>query len=184
MFDPFFTTKPVGKGTGLGLSQVHGFAYQAGGAVKVKSELNKGTSMTILLPRARQSAEQGAHEETKSGKGNGTVLLVEDNPDVASASAELLEQLGYTVRWVADADSALNEIERDGIDIVFSDVVMPGAMDGLKLADVIAHRYPALPILLTTGYSEAIQEVARKFPILRKPYRIHELSRALAELSQ
>jgi len=183
IFDPFFTTKPVGKGTGLGLSQVHGFVHQAGGTVKVESEIGQGTRITMLFPRVRQAAPRTGAAEQEIEACSGTVLLVEDNPDVASASAELLEQLGYAVRWVADAESALSEIERNGIDVVFSDIVMPGPMDGLGLAEAIAAKFPGLPILLTTGYSQAAQQAQRKYPILRKPYRIHELSRALADLS-
>jgi len=183
IFDPFFTTKPVGKGTGLGLSQVHGFVHQAGGTVRVESDLGKGTQITMLLPRADSERTQIEARAPQLATGSGTVLLVEDNPDVASASAELLGQLGYAVRWVADAESALDELERNGIDVVFSDIVMPGPMDGLGLAEAIKAKFPRLPILLTTGYSQAAQEAQRKYPILRKPYRIHELSRALAELA-
>jgi CheY-like chemotaxis protein len=181
VFDPFFTTKPVGKGTGLGLSQVHGFAHQAGGTVTVESELGKGTTLTIYLPRSVEEAGSGLVEPGSAG--SGTVLLVEDNPDVASASAGLLEQLGYSVRWVADAASALSVLDRDAIDLVFSDIVMSGKMDGLGLANAIKQKHPALPILLTTGYSEALQNVRGDFPILRKPYQLHELSRALSRLS-
>ncbi len=181
IFDPFFTTKPVGKGTGLGLSQVHGFAHQAGGTVKVASELGQGTTISILLPRweAAPAAKQVALAETG---GSGTVLLVEDNPDVATVSAALLEQLGYTVRRVADADAALREIERASIDFVFSDIVMPGKMDGLALARYLRTVRPGLPILLTSGYSDAALNVRGDFPILRKPYEIHELSQAIAKL--
>src|SRR5262249_29041122 len=121
IFDPFFTTKPVGKGTGLGLSQVHGFAHQAGGTVKVASELGKGTEVTILLPRESKGPLPEQAEASESG-GSGTVLLVEDNPDVASVSSSLLEQLGYSVRRVADAEAALRAIEHDGVDLVFSDI--------------------------------------------------------------
>jgi PAS domain S-box-containing protein len=181
IFDPFFTTKPVGKGTGLGLSQVHGFAHQAGGTVKVTSELGKGTSVTILLPRAHTSTQSDAGEAAEGG-GSGTVLLVEDNPDVASVSISLLEQLGYTVRRVADADAALREIGRDGIDLVFSDIVMPGKMDGLAFARRVRKMRPDLPILLATGYSDAAANVRGDFPILRKPYEIHQLSQAIAKL--
>ena len=110
------------------------------------------------------------------------MLLVEDNPEVASASANLLEQLGYLVRWVPNAEAALEEIERNGIDLVVSDIVMPGRMDGLGLARAIKEKRPELPILLATGYSEAAQNVRADFPILRKPYQMHELSRALAEI--
>jgi PAS domain S-box-containing protein len=182
IFDPFFTTKPVGKGTGLGLSQVHGFAHQAGGTVSVESKLGEGTSFTLYLPRGFISATSPVPWMAGSSAGTGTVLLVEDNPDVASASTGLLEQLGYTVRWVTSADAALQEIERNGIDIVFSDIVMPGRMDGIHLAHAVRQKNPGLPILLSTGYSEAARNVLADFPILRKPYQLHELSRALADL--
>ncbi|MDE5452697.1 PAS domain S-box protein [Bradyrhizobium sp. CSA112] len=181
IFDPFFTTKPIGKGTGLGLSQVHGFAHQAGGTVKVASELGKGTRITILLPR-KETADTAEDANAAEAAGSGTVLLVEDNPDVASVSAGLLEQLGYTVRRVADAEAALREIELDGIDLVFSDIVMPGKMDGLSLARHLKAIKPRLPILLASGYSDAALNVHGDFPILRKPYEIHELSQAIAKL--
>src|SRR6266480_3183906 len=180
VFDPFFTTKPIGKGTGLGLSQVHGFAHQAGGTVAVASELAKGTTFTICLPRG-QLGIVPAEAETRS-IASGTVLLVEDNPDVATASAGLLEQLGYSVRWVSDAEAALKELDRDGIDLVFTDIVMPGKTDGLGLARAIKQKRPGLPILLATGYSEAARNAPADFSILRKPFRLHELSRALSEL--
>src|SRR5205823_6042569 len=130
IFDPFFTTKPVGKGTGLGLSQIHGFVHQAGGTVRVRSELGKGTTVAMLLPR--EHAKPQSDQKSPPGAGGcGTVLLVEDNPEVASVSTALLEQLGYTVRRAGDAEAALREIEHDGIDLVFSDIIMPGKMDGL-----------------------------------------------------
>jgi len=181
IFDPFFTTKPVGKGTGLGLSQVHGFAHQAGGSVKVESELGKGTKVTMLLPRDRSGPLADRHTVSEMA-GTGTVLLVEDNPDVASVSSSLLEQLGYTVRRVSDAEAALREIERDGVDLVFSDIVMPGKIDGLSLARRLRQIRPDLPILLATGYSDAAADVRGDFPILRKPYEIHQLSQAIAKL--
>jgi PAS domain S-box-containing protein len=181
IFDPFFTTKLVGKGTGLGLSQVHGFAHQAGGTVKVDSELGKGTKVTILLPREQARAHAATAEPVISG-GSGTVLLVEDNPDVAAASVSLLEQLGYRVRHVADAETALHEVERDTVDLVFSDIVMPGKMDGLGLARRLRELRPGLPILLATGYSDVAAGVRGDFSILRKPYEIHQLSQALAKL--
>ncbi|MGV7213049.1 ATP-binding protein [Bradyrhizobium sp. UFLA05-112] len=180
IFEPFFTTKPVGKGTGLGLSQVHGFAHQAGGTVKVTSELGKGTTFTIFLPR--ETSEPQREAATAPSRGSGTVLLVEDNPDVALVSIGLLEQLGYQVRRVSDAEEALREIELDGVDFVFSDIVMPGKMDGLTLAHRLRQLRPGLPILLATGYSDAASDVRGDFPILRKPYEIHELSDAIAKL--
>jgi PAS domain S-box-containing protein len=181
IFEPFFTTKPIGKGTGLGLSQVHGFAHQAGGTVKVASELGKGTIFTILLPRGTGFPIKEI-AEVAPFRGNGTVLLVEDNPDVAVVSIGLLEQLGYRVRRVPDAESALRELEHNGVDFVFSDIVMPGKMDGLSLAHHLRQIRPGLPILLATGYSEAAADVRGDFPILRKPYEIHELSEAIAKL--
>jgi PAS domain S-box-containing protein len=183
IFDPFFTTKPIGKGTGLGLSQVHGFTHQADGTVRVSSELGKGTKITILLPRKDAGSPVEEVDAVGSG-GSGTVLLVEDNPEVAIVSTSLLEQLGYTVRRVESADAALREIERDGIDLVFSDIVMPGKMDGLSLARHLKAVRPGLPILLASGYSDAAVNVRGDFPILRKPYEIHQLSRAIAKLSR
>jgi len=137
--------------------------------------------VTILLPRESAQAKQEDTSQAETG-GSGTVLLVEDNPDVASVSAGLLEQLGYTVRRVADAEAALREIELDGIDLVFSDIVMPGKMDGLGLARHLKAVKPQLPILLASGYSDAALSVRGDFPILRKPYEIHELSQAIAKL--
>jgi PAS domain S-box-containing protein len=180
-FDPFFTTKAVGKGTGLGLSQVHGFAHQAGGTVGLKSVLGSGTTITMCLPKATtQPATERDHVPLK---GSGTVLLVEDNPEVATVSTRLLEQLGYNVRWATDASTALAELEKDGIDIVFSDVVMPGKMDGIGLAKTIRKTNPQIPILLVTGYSSSTNEIGSQFPILRKPYQLHELSRELQKLA-
>jgi CheY-like chemotaxis protein len=180
IFDPFFTTKPIGKGTGLGLSQVHGFAHQAGGSVAVESELGKGTSFTVCLPRSMAILKQQPEEVSR--RGSGTVLLVEDNPEVANASTDLLEELGYAVRWASDVDTALSEVAANGIDLVLSDIVMPGKMDGLALARILKKRHPRLPILLATGYSEAARDAGNEFPILRKPYQIHELNDALSRL--
>jgi PAS domain S-box-containing protein len=177
VFDPFFTTKPVGKGTGLGLSQVHGFANQAGGSVTVKSRLGQGTKVTICLPRGE--GRPAAIEIEPVVTGMGTVLLVEDNPDVAASSALLLEELGYRVKWVADVEAAIREIDNDGIDVVFSDIVMPGKADGLWLAHHLKENYPSMPVILATGYSDAARKSGAAFAVLRKPYELHELSQAL-----
>jgi PAS domain S-box-containing protein len=184
IFEPFFTTKPVGKGTGLGLSQVYGFARQAGGSVKVESGVGKGTRVTMYLPRAATApANAGVQERSRGYTGTCAILLVEDNPEVADASMGLLEQLGCEVRCVADAEAALQALERDTtIDLVLSDIVMPGRMDGLALARAVREKYPGLQVLLATGYSEAAQGVDAEFPILRKPYQIGELSKAVATL--
>ena len=121
-------------------------------------------------------------DEASEHVGTGTVLLVEDNPEVASAAAGLLEQLGYSVRTVSGGEAALLALEENGIDLVFTDVVMPGRLDGLALARAIRRKYPDMPVLLATGYSDAVQSVNSEFPVLRKPYQIGELSQALARL--
>jgi CheY-like chemotaxis protein len=175
VFDPFFTTKPVGKGTGLGLSQVHGFVHQASGTIGVRSALGEGTTITMCFPRSRTPVE--TESPTPHFDGVGTILLVEDNPDVAYATASMIEQLGYDARRACDASSALVENEKGGIGIVFADIVMPGKLDGVGLADEISKRWPGLPVLLTTGYAATAKGAI--FPVLRKPFQIHELSLAL-----
>jgi len=182
VFDPFFTTKQVGKGTGLGLSQVHGFAYQAGGSVRIDSRLGLGTTVCILLPQAGPADAGDRDREYPPGR-VGNVLLVEDNPDVAFASTALLEQLGYCVNWTADADAALNEFARSHYDLVVSDIVMPGRLDGVGLARAIRERSPETPILLATGYAHGGSGLI-EFPVLRKPFQIHDLSKALSDLSR
>lgn len=180
VFDPFFTTKSVGKGTGLGLSQVHGFAHQAGGDVILRSVLDRGTTFVIRLPRSGSCKK--AEDEAYTSPSSGTVLLVEDHPDVAQATSNLLDLLGYTVRCANNASAALTELQQGGIDIVCSDIVMPGEMDGVELARVIRDSNPSLPILLLTGYSKSASDVMQQFPVLRKPYELHELSKALAAI--
>ncbi len=179
VFDPFFTTKQKSKGTGLGLSQVHGFAHQAGGTVTIASELGQGTRVTVYLPRASETARTGERSESGQAPG-GSVLLVEDNPDVAEATSGMLEQLGYAVTCVDGAEAALAVIGQRGFDLVVSDVVMAGPMDGLGLARTLRQRNPELPVILVTGYSEAAGHAAKEFTLLRKPYQLAELSRAVA----
>jgi DNA-binding NtrC family response regulator len=103
---------------------------------------------------------------------------------VADASTGLLEQLGYAVRWVSDAETAVAEIERDGIDLVFSDIVMPGKIDGVRQARAIRKMQPELPVLLTTGYSDSARDVRTDFPVLKKPCQLHELSVELSKLTE
>jgi CheY-like chemotaxis protein len=153
--------------------------------VKIASTFGEGTVLTIYLPRAADEAIDVQPDEIRGEPaGTGTVLLVEDNPDVASACSGLLEQLGYTVRWVSNAEAALQEIDKNGVTLMLSDIVMPGRLDGLGLARIVKQQHPGLPILLATGYSEAAQSARAEFPTLRKPYGVHELSRALAELTR
>ena len=182
VFDPFFTTKQVDKGSGLGLSQVHGFAHQSGGTVRIESTLGKGTTVTLYLPRGRADAPAAAGEAQVESARGGSVLVVDDNPDVADVSAGMLEQLGYEVHRARDAATALAAIEKHAFDLVVSDIVMPGTMDGLAFARALRERQPALPVLLVTGYSQAAAEAAPEFTVMRKPFQLAELSRAAARM--
>src|SRR4051794_36080421 len=185
IFEPFFTTKEVGKGTGLGLSQAFGFAKQSDGDIEVTSTLGQGATFTIYLPRA--TAPTGEVEAAAAGSESATtgrgyrVLVVEDNDEVGQFSMELLEDLGYAAKRVANADAALAILAEDefAADLVFSDVIMPG-MNGVELAGVIRARYPGLPVVLTSGYSNVLAENAhRGFDLIQKPYSVESLSRIL-----
>ncbi len=185
IFEPFFTTKEVGKGTGLGLSQAFGFAKQSEGDIAVASAPGKGATFTIYLPQAQSPAGEKAaaaltHEAATTGRGY-RVLVVEDNDDVGQFSTELLEDLGYVVRRVANANAALAILGENefAVDLVFSDVIMPG-MNGVELAGIIRERYPGLPVVLTSGYSNVLAENAhRGFELIQKPYSVESLSRIL-----
>jgi PAS domain S-box-containing protein len=182
VFEPFFTTKATGKGTGLGLSQVYGFAHQAGGTVTIESEAGRGTTVTMLLPRTDEPLPRQTEtlaDELKSP--TGSILLVEDNSEVAAITTAMLEQDGCRVTHAADAEEALARLERsrEDFDLVLSDVVMPGGMDGIQLAYKIRAQYPQLPVLLTSGYSDAIPSAAATFLILRKPFDAAALTRAV-----
>jgi two-component system NtrC family sensor kinase len=183
VFEPFFTTKDVGKGTGLGLSQVYGFAKQSGGAANITSSVRRGTAVTLFLPQTWETpAKPREHPAaTATARAAGTVLLVEDNAEVAEVGKAYFEQLGYSVKQASSAQAGLDVIERDGdIDLVFSDILMPGGMNGLELAHTIRRRFPSIAVLLTTGYSSSIQDALRQgFEVLQKPYDIAALERAL-----
>jgi PAS domain S-box-containing protein len=184
IFEPFFTTKGVGQGTGLGLSQVFGFAKQSGGEVVVDSEVGRGTTFALYLPRA--AGGDGRVEETAPDDaavdGTGTcVLVVEDNREVGAFSTQTLQELGYGTHWVANADEALAALAENpnGYDVVFSDVVMPG-MNGVELGREVRRLYPGLPVVLTSGYSHVLaQESDHGFELLQKPYSVEALSRIL-----
>jgi signal transduction histidine kinase/CheY-like chemotaxis protein len=184
VFEPFFTTKPVGKGTGLGLSQVYGFCRASGGAARVTSAPGQGTSISLYFPASTKPLTQTpAPAPAPAAPPPGTVLLVEDDDAVAAAVSAMLAELGYRVVRASDATSALAVLDRGGapIDLVFSDMVMPGAMDGAALAELVLERRPDLPVVLTTGFSEAAEAASRKgLKLLPKPYRIEELAAELA----
>jgi two-component system NtrC family sensor kinase len=185
VFEPFFTTKEVGKGTGLGLSQVYGFAKQSGGTATVSSTEGRGTAITLYLPRSHEAppVEAPLAVVEAPSEAAGTVLLVEDNADVAEVGAGYLRQLGYRVRSVANAQAAIAALRLDSdVDLVFSDILMPGGMNGLELASEIAERFPSIPVLLTTGYSASAQDAVRQGVIvLQKPYDIEGLRRNIRE---
>ena len=177
IFDPFFTTKEVGKGSGLGLSQVYGFAHQAGGTVKAQSKVGLGTTILVYLPRAEgQIANKETPAKTSDQPQRPNVLVVDDSAEVAEVTSSLFEQLGYATVYRDSAEEALSLLA-DGtkIDLVFSDIVMPGAIDGVGLAREIRSRYPMLPVVLTTGYSDAARAAPPDLRILRKPFDTESL---------
>jgi PAS domain S-box-containing protein len=182
VFDPFFSTKQVNKGTGLGLSQVHGFAHQSGGTVTITSELGKGTTVTMYFPRCREAAAGSAEQPAAERACGGRVLVVEDNPDVAEVTISMLRELGYAVASASDAAMALQMLDAQNFDLVVSDIVMPGVMDGVALAREARRRRPDLPILLVTGYAQTLGKQDGEFPILRKPFDLPELSRVTARM--
>jgi PAS domain S-box-containing protein len=187
VFEPFFTTKAVGKGTGLGLSQVYGFAHQSGGAVTIDSHVGSGTTVTIYLPRSHadvsEISEPSRTPHTLRG-GSGTVLLVEDNPEVGDVTATLLGQLGYRVLRAPSAAEALSLLDDGGIDLVLTDIIMPGPMDGLALAAEIRRQHPQIPVVLTTGYTDVTPEAEYRFAVLRKPFQMLALEKILREALQ
>ena len=183
VFEPFFTTKEVDRGTGLGLSQVYGFVEQSGGRLTVTSELGAGTNFTMYLPRTGKAVQAQAEPLEADAPRGARVLVVEDNPDVAEVAAGLLEQLGSQARVVSSAEAALRALRGgERPDVLFSDIVMAGEMDGLALARCVRAEWPDLPILLTTGYSQKAEKVAREFTILPKPYELPDLNRALGSV--
>ncbi len=181
-FEPFFTTKPVGKGTGLGLSQVYGFAQQAGGDARIVSFPGEGTTIEITLPvsaeRPRaQTGEHAAHQPRRAPQGT-VVLVVEDEPNVLELAVLTLEDAGYLTFAATGAHSALELLRQTvRIDVLFTDVVMPGGMNGLQLAIEARRLRPGLKVLLTSGHTGLPDsEVPGAIPLLRKPYDRHQLS--------
>jgi CheY-like chemotaxis protein len=190
-FEPFFTTKEVGSGSGLGLAQAHGFAKASGGAVRIESTPGRGTLVSLFLPRTLKSpaytAELVPRHADQDADNAGQVLVVEDDDEVAALTVEMIHQLGYDTTRVASAEAALGALaDRRSVDIVFSDVMMPGRMNGVELAQEIRRRRPNLPVLLTSGYAEAARRKAgsQQIKIIPKPYRIDELRDALAAVRQ
>jgi len=184
-FEPFFTTKQPGKGTGLGLSMVYGFVRQSGGAVGIDSRPGAGTTVSLCLPRARPSPDAPARERPTSVPvgGGEMILVVEDNADLARTVTHQLDQLGYATISAGNADAALGVLRGSRtIDLLFSDIVMPGALDGRGLAQMAAQLRPGLRCLLTSGYEQGggpLRAATAHLPVLAKPYRRDELARAI-----
>ena len=188
IFDPFFTTKAPGEGTGLGLSQVFGFAKQSGGDVQVNSLPGQGTTFTLYLPQedppaaAPEAASTSSQPQAQGERRR--ILVVEDNPDLGNFTAQILEDHGYRISYARSAEEALAQLTGPAgdFDAVFSDVVMPG-MGGLALARELRRQRPQLPIILTSGYSEAIAEDGHQgFAFLAKPYSAEQVCQMLGKI--
>jgi signal transduction histidine kinase/CheY-like chemotaxis protein len=158
-FDPFFTTKPIGQGTGLGLSMIHGFVRQSGGQVRIYSELGQGTTMCLYLPRyygsAREEASHVGLSDAPRAEQGETVLIVDDEPSVRMLVSEVLEDLGYTAIEAADGPTGLKIMQSDvRLDLLVTDVGLPGGMNGRQMADAGRALRPGLKVLFITGYAE------------------------------
>jgi PAS domain S-box-containing protein len=186
-FEPFFTTKDIGRGSGLGLSQAYGFAKQSGGTLTLESAPGKGTKVSLHLPEAKDLADSPPADQAATrprDAGAATVLLVEDDAGVAELALGLLEGAGYKVRTAVNAREAL-KVLRNGerVDLVFSDIMMPGGMNGAELARIVRGEFPSIFILLATGYAEAAANAAtQEFPLIRKPYGREMLLDKLGEI--
>jgi PAS domain S-box-containing protein len=182
-FDPFFTTKGIGRGTGLGLSQVYGFVRQSGGHVRIYSEIGQGTTVKIYLPRhvgdEQMTEREPRPHDTARAIGTETILVVEDDEALRSYTTEILVELGYRVLAAHDGPSALQMLENSQVDLLFTDVVMPGGMNGRQLADEAVRRRPKLKVLFTTGYTRnAIVHHGRLdagVQMIGKPFSFNEL---------
>jgi CheY-like chemotaxis protein len=182
VFEPFFTTKEVGKGSGLGLSMVYGFVRQSGGYVKIYSEEGHGTTVRLYLPRAERRGEDVRAKDARAPLGgHETVLVVEDDPMVRDLAVATIGKLGYAVAVASNGKDALALLDSARrIDLMFSDLVMPGGLNGAELAAEAVRRRPGIKVLLTSGYTERTMgkpgghELG--FPLISKPYRASDLA--------
>jgi PAS domain S-box-containing protein len=185
VMDPFFTTKEEGKGTGLGLSMVHGFAKQSGGTASVESEPGVGTTVRMYFPVTDAVAPSLAVATAADHGGSETILVVDDRIEVARLSRDMLQDLGYTVRVAGNAREALALVEDERgdwtPDLLFSDLIMPGGMNGFGLAREMRRRLPDIRVLLTTGFAGSADgknsDLGTEFEVLKKPYRLADLAR-------
>ena len=187
VFEPFFTTKDVGRGSGLGLSMVYGFIKQSRGHIKIYREVGIGTSVKLYLPRTGKSVEVAApvRGAPLAAGGRRAVLVVEDNEAVRTATSDIVQSLGYTVRVAADGVEALAILGAEPVDILFTDIMMPSGLSGLELMKLAREVKPDLRVLLTSGYTErfmggdTMEDLGA--PLLTKPYRRQQLAEALRD---
>ena len=185
VYEPFFTTKEVGKGTGLGLSQVYGFVQQSGGSISIRSEPGRGTRVSMFLPRSSEAiAGEGDPLAAMSRASRpATILIVEDDPDVRRTSIAMLQELGHQILIARNAAEGLALLQAGNpIDILFTDVVMPGGMSGVELANQALARSPALKVLITTGYPGHAELLRSDFAVLPKPFTRLDLERLIRSL--
>ena len=190
IFEPFFTTKSKGRGTGLGLSTVYGFLNQSGGGIQVNSKLGEGTSFRLYLPPSREDlrhSAEGQEPPKKRKRHAGTVLIVEDNESVRDVAVQMLRSMGYRVIEASDGSLGLLKFEaHPEIDLVFSDVVMPGGLNGVEMAQKILALAPDTPILLATGFIDRdLRAQVATNPELRciaKPYDTNEIPQLIATM--
>ena len=189
VMDPFFTTKEEGKGTGLGLSMVYGFAKQSGGAAQIESTVGQGTTVYLHFPASDDGEEEAVRRPPpeRGLRGSETILVVEDRGDVAELARSILRDYGYATLVASNAREALDILDgSEPVDLLFSDLIMPGGMNGVMLAREARRRQPKLRVLLTTGYAEASLERTdvghSEFEIVSKPYRRSDLGRRVRDI--
>jgi len=185
LFEPFYTTKEMGKGAGLGLAMVYGFMRQSGGLATVRNGAGGGAEFSLYFPRASGAVERkpAAPLAPRTG-GAERVLMVEDQMEVGELGRTILEDLGYEVVLVNSARGALDTLAGDSdFKLLFTDILMPGGMNGVALAQSVRRDYPHTAVLLTTGFAdEAIDEGSRSFELIRKPYRRNELNERIRQV--
>ena len=186
VYEPFYTTKEVGKGSGLGLSMVYGFTQQSGGACHIKSTPGEGTTVFMYFPEIPESKriEKAKVVDEPAMRGSEVILVVEDEPRVRRVALRDLEKLGYKTLEAENGDMARTIIESgEPIDLLFSDILMPGEMNGHMLAIWVEENHPQIKVVLTSGYSkgqaDANRDQAHPFPLVRKPYSINNLAKQI-----
>jgi CheY-like chemotaxis protein len=190
IFDPFFTTKPIGQGTGLGLSMIYGFVRQSGGQVRVYSEVGQGTTMCMYFPRftgelvEESTGEDGAVNETGDGE---TVLVIDDEATVRMLVVEVLEEAGYRALEAEDGPSGLKILQSDArIDLLITDVGLPGGLNGRQVADAARRSRPELKVLFITGYAENAAvgngHLEAGMSVVTKPFALADLAARISEM--